>query len=51
MSGVVQGGWEFVAAAYIVTAVALGAYAVSVFARLRSEKRRDAIASEREGRE
>ena len=51
MSGVVQGGWEFVAAAYIATAAALGGYAVSVFVRLRSEKRRDAIASAREAQQ
>jgi hypothetical protein len=51
VTGVVQGGWEFVAAAYIATAVALGAYTVSVFVRLRSESRRDAIASKREARE
>lgn len=28
MSGVVSGGWQFVWAAYLVTAVILGAYAI-----------------------
>jgi hypothetical protein len=40
MSGIVQGGWEFVVAAYAVTALALGGYAVSLFVRLSAEKRR-----------
>jgi hypothetical protein len=40
MSGVVQGGWEFVIAAYVVTSVILGSYAVSVFLRYRNEKSR-----------
>ena len=34
MSGVVQGGWEFVVAAYAVTAAVLGAYTASVIVRL-----------------
>ena len=38
MSGVVQGGWEFVIAAYSVTAVGFIIYAVSLFARLREPK-------------
>jgi hypothetical protein len=38
----IQGGWEFVVAAYCVTAVVLGAYATSVFLRFRSEKQRAA---------
>ena len=42
MSGVVQGGWGFVAAAYIVTAAVLGGYATSVFLRWSSEKGRAA---------
>jgi hypothetical protein len=41
VSGVIEGGWEYVVAAYAVTAVVLGAYATSVFLRLRSEKARD----------
>jgi hypothetical protein len=36
MTGIIQGGWEFVAAAYLVSAAVLGAYAVSVFARFRT---------------
>jgi hypothetical protein len=35
MRGVVEGGWEFVIAAYAVTAVVLLGYAFSVFWRLR----------------
>jgi len=38
--GVIEGGWEFVIAAYVVTAVVLGGYGFSVFSRLRSETRR-----------
>lgn len=37
MTGIVTGGWEFVAAAYGITFAALGVYAVSVVARLRRE--------------
>ena len=48
MTGVVQGGWEFVAAAYIVTATVLGAYAASVFLRYKSEKDRAATEAGRE---
>lgn len=51
MSGVVQGGWEFVTAAYLVTAAVLGGYAVSVLVRLGAEKRRAEVESRREGRE
>jgi hypothetical protein len=47
LSGVIEGGWEFVAAAYAVSAVVLGAYATSVFMRLRSEKARAAAEGER----
>ena len=36
----IQGGWEFVVAAYAVTAAVLGAYAISVFLRFRGEKAR-----------
>ena len=48
MSGVVQGGWGFVAAAYIVTAAVLGGYATSVFLRWRSERSRAATEAGRE---
>ena len=47
MSGVIEGGWEFVVAAYAVSAVLLGAYATSVFLRLRSEKARATREAER----
>ena len=40
MSGVLAGGWEFVTAAYAVTAVILVAYAASVVARYRAEAAR-----------
>jgi hypothetical protein len=39
-SGVIQGGWEFVIAAYAVSAALLGGYAASVHARYRRERRR-----------
>jgi hypothetical protein len=42
VSGVVEGGWGFVVAAYLVTALALGGYATSVFLRYRAETRRAA---------
>ena len=42
MSGVVEGGWGFVAAAYLVTAAVLGGYAISVFFRWGSERNRPA---------
>jgi hypothetical protein len=42
LSGVIEGGWGFVVAAYVVSAAVLGAYATSVFLRLRSEKARAA---------
>ena len=38
MSGVIAGGWEFVAAAYIVTAAVLGTYAASVLLRYKKER-------------
>ncbi|MFI5183997.1 MAG: hypothetical protein ACHQNV_06345 [Vicinamibacteria bacterium] len=39
-SGVIQGGWGFVVAAYVVSAVVLGGYALSVLARYRAERKR-----------
>jgi len=51
MSGIVQGGWEFVIAAYLVTAVALGGYAASIFVRLAAEKRRASLESGLEARQ
>jgi hypothetical protein len=47
VTGVVQGGWEFVAAAYILSAVVLTGYAASVFLRYRTEKRRASTESPR----
>ena len=41
MSGVVQGGWGFVAAAYLVTALVLGGYATSIFVRARAQAKRE----------
>jgi hypothetical protein len=40
MSGTVVGGWEFVTTAYLVTALALCGYCLSVLQRYRSERRR-----------
>ena len=37
MSGVLQGGWEFVWAAYALSAFVLGSYTVSVILRHRAE--------------
>ena len=42
MNGVIQGGQEFVIAAYVVTATVLCGYAASIFLRYRAEKRRAA---------
>ena len=41
MTGVIQGGWGFVWAAYGVTAAILLGYAVSVLLRLRAARRRE----------
>jgi hypothetical protein len=41
MTGVVQGGWEFVIAAYGITAAGFAAYAVWVIVRLRELKSHD----------
>ena len=38
MSGIIHGGWGFVAAAYLVSAAVLGAYAASVFWRIKAER-------------
>jgi hypothetical protein len=35
MTGVIQGGWPFVVAAYTVTAIGLLAYGISLIVRLR----------------
>jgi len=39
-SGVIQGGWEFVVAAYSVTALVLIGYAISIHLRYRAERTR-----------
>ncbi len=39
-TGVIHGGWGFVVAAYSVTAVVLGGYALSIYLRYRSERDR-----------
>lgn len=39
-SGVIEGGWGFVTAAYAITAVILGSYVLSVVGRYRSESAR-----------
>ena len=41
MSGVVQGGWEFVIAAYTITGVGLVAYAISLLVRLKELRKHD----------
>ena len=40
MTGVIEGGWGYVSAAYGATAVILIGYAVSVLLRLRAARRR-----------
>ncbi len=37
MTGVIEGGWEYVVAAYVASAVVLLGYALSVFWRYRRE--------------
>lgn len=39
-TGVLGGGWEFVTAAYVLSLVVLGSYALSVVWRFRAEIRR-----------
>ena len=41
MTGVIEGGWGFVWAAYGISAVILIGYAVSLHLRYRSERRKD----------
>jgi hypothetical protein len=48
VSGVVEGGWGFVAAAYLVTALVLGGYGASVFLRYRTETKRAAADARKE---
>lgn len=39
MSGIVQGGWPFIWAAYVLSALVLGSYAVRVIVLLQARKR------------
>ena len=39
-AGVISGGWEFVTAAYVLSLIVLGSYALSVVLRYRAEVRR-----------
>jgi hypothetical protein len=41
MNGVVEGGWEFVIAAYTITAVGFLVYGVSLIVRLKELKKHD----------
>ncbi len=41
MTGVVQGGWEFVTAAYVVSAVVLLGYAAAVLRAYRAERSKE----------
>jgi heme exporter protein D len=45
MSGRIEGGWEYVVAAYAISVVILAGYAVSVFVRHRREQARKAARS------
>lgn len=40
MTGVIEGGWEFVWAAYAVTTIVFVAYSLSVLSRYRKERNR-----------
>lgn len=47
MNGIVTGGWEFVWAAYALTAIVLLGYGVMVVTRARAERRRAEAARDR----
>ena len=38
MPGTIEGGWEYVMAAYAVTALVLGGYALSLYLRSRTQR-------------
>lgn len=40
MSGMIEGGWEYVVAAYAISGLAFVAYGVSVYLRLRAARGR-----------
>lgn len=46
-TGVIEGGWEFVVAAYVVSALVLLGYAVSIHIRYRAERARSRREAER----
>lgn len=46
-TGVIEGGWGFVVAAYVVSAVVLLGYAVSIHLRYRAERARSRREAER----
>jgi hypothetical protein len=48
MSGIVQGGWEYVIAAYGLTVLLVGAYTASLALRLRAERCRARAALDEE---
>ncbi|MFI5184142.1 MAG: hypothetical protein ACHQNV_07085 [Vicinamibacteria bacterium] len=48
-TGVIQGGWSFVVAAYTVSAVVLLGYAISVHSRYRAERERARRDADRDG--
>jgi len=37
-SGMISGGWEFVVAAYVITAIVIGSYVISVLTRFSKER-------------
>lgn len=39
MTGMIQGGWNFVIAAYVVSALVYGGYVLSVWLRLRESEK------------
>ncbi|HYC87836.1 MAG TPA: CcmD family protein [Thermoanaerobaculia bacterium] len=41
MTGVIQGGWEFVIAAYTITGIALVVYGISLIVRLKELNKHD----------
>jgi hypothetical protein len=40
MTGVIEGGWEYVVAAYVVTVVFFGGYLLTLWARYRAATRK-----------
>ena len=48
MTGMIQGGWNFVIAAYVVSAIVYGGYALSLWMRLKDVEKLEE--SSRQGR-